>query len=91
MAAALSDKQMSTFILLLLVGAICSFAFLVIVGSSSRSIPFYLLAGVGGALVGFVLATLLSWNWLLVGGLPVFMTTFGALVFLLLARLIRFE
>ncbi len=82
---------MSTFILLLLVGAICSFAFVTIFGSSSRSIPFYLLAGVGGALVGFVLATLLSWNWLLVGGLPVFMTALGSMVFLVLAHRIRFE
>lgn len=82
---------MTTFILLLLLGSICSFTFHVAFGSSVRSIPFYLLAGVGGALVGYTLAQLLGWDWLLVGGLPIFMTAVGSIVFLTLARRIRFD
>lgn len=82
---------MTTFILLLLLGSICSFAFHLTFSSSVRSIPFYLLTGIGGALVGYTVAQLLGWDWLLVGGLPVLMTLVGSIVFLTLARRIRFD
>ena len=82
---------MTTFILLMLLGAMCSFAFHASFGQSARSIPGYLMSGLGGALVGFALDRILGWNWLMVGGLPIFMTTCGSLVFLVLVQRIRFD
>jgi uncharacterized membrane protein YeaQ/YmgE (transglycosylase-associated protein family) len=82
---------MTTLILFLLLAGICGFAFHAIYGRSMRSIPFYLLAAVGGATVGFTIALLFKLNWLSFGGLPVFATLVGAIVFLSLMRRIRIE
>ncbi len=82
---------MTTLILFLLLAGICGFAFHAIYGRTIRSIPFYLLAAVGGATVGFTLALLFKINWLSFGGLPVFMTLAGAILFLSLMRRIRIE
>lgn len=82
---------MTTIILFLLLAGICGFAFHAIYGRNLRSIPFYLLAAVGGATVGFTLALILKFNWLSFGGLPVFATLAGAILFLSLMRRIRVE
>jgi uncharacterized membrane protein YeaQ/YmgE (transglycosylase-associated protein family) len=82
---------MTTLILFLLLAGICGFAFHAIYGRTLRSIPFYLLAAVGGATVGFTLALLFKINWLSFGGLPIFTTLVGAIIFLSLMRRIRIE
>ena len=82
---------MTTLILFLLLAGICGFAFHAIYGRTVRSIPFYLLAAVGGATVGFTVALLFKINWLSFGGLPVFMTLVGAVLFLSMMRRIRIE
>ena len=80
---------MTTFILMLVLAGLCGFAFHLLFGHSLGSIPFYLLASLGGAVVGFMLATLLGLNFLVIGGLPVVMTAGGSLVFLALVQRIR--
>ena len=82
---------MTTLLLFLLLAGICGFAFHAIYGKTINSIPFYLLAAVGGATVGFTIALLLKINWLSFGGLPIFMTLVGAILFLSLMRRIRIE
>ncbi len=82
---------MTTIILFLLLAGICGFGFHAVYGRSVRSIPFYLLAAVGGATVGFTIALLFKINWLNFGGLPVFATLVGAVLFLSLMRRIRIE
>ncbi|MEI6043278.1 MAG: hypothetical protein WCS37_02690 [Chloroflexota bacterium] len=80
---------MTTFILLLVVAGICGFAFHLLFGRSIGSIPFYLLASLGGAVVGFTLSALLGLNLIVIGGLPVLLTASGALLFLTLVHRIR--
>ncbi|MDB5081441.1 MAG: hypothetical protein JWP00_3365 [Chloroflexi bacterium] len=82
---------MTTLILFLLLSGICGFAFHAIYGRSIQSIPFYLLAAVGGATVGFTLALLFKLSWFTFGGLPVFATLVGAILFLSIMRRIRIE
>jgi uncharacterized membrane protein YeaQ/YmgE (transglycosylase-associated protein family) len=82
---------MTTLVLFLLLAGICGFAFHVIYGKTVRSIPFYLLAAVGGATVGFTIALLFKINWFSFGGLPIFMTLVGAILFLSVMRRIRIE
>ena len=82
---------MTTLVLFLLLAGICGFAFHAIYGKTVRSIPFYLLAAVGGATVGFTVALLFKITWLSFGGLPVFMTLICAIIFLSLMRRIRLE
>ena len=82
---------MTTLILFLLLAGICACAFHAIYGKTIRSIPFYLLAAVGGATVGFTIGLLFKINWFSFGGLPIFMTFVGAILFLSLMRRIRIE
>jgi len=80
---------MTTLILLLVLSAICGFAYHLFFGRSFASIPFYLLASLGGAVVGFTLTSLLGLNFLVVGGLPILTTAGGSLLFLALVQRIR--
>jgi hypothetical protein len=80
---------MMTFILLLVLAGICGFGFHLFFGRSVASIPFYLLASLGGAVVGFVLASMLGLNFMVIGGLPVLATALGSLLFLALVQRIR--
>lgn len=80
---------MTTFILMLVLAGLCGFAFHLFFGRSLGSIPFYLLASLGGAVVGFMVATLLGLNFMMVGGLPILATAGGSLLFLTLVQRIR--
>ncbi len=80
---------MTTFILLLVLAGICGFAFHLFFGRSLNSIPFYLLASLGGAVVGFTVAVLLGLNFVMLGGLPILLTAGGSLLFLGLIQRIR--
>jgi hypothetical protein len=80
---------MTTIILLLLVAALCGFSFHFFYGRSAASIPFYLLAALGGTIVGFAAAVLLGWNFMNLGGLPVLTCIVGALLFLSLVQRIQ--
>ena len=82
---------MTTIILFVLLAAFCGFAFHTLFGRSNASLPFFLLAALGGATVGFTASSALNFNALAVGGLPVLGTAVGALLFLTLARRIQVE
>jgi hypothetical protein len=82
---------MTTIILLLLVAGICGFGFHAVFGKSAGSIPYYLLAALGGAIVGFTAAVVLGWDFLDLGGLPLFMTVAGSLLFLSLIQRIQIK
>ncbi len=80
---------MTVIILMLVLAAICGFAFHTLFGGSILSIPFYLAASLGGVVAGFALARLLNLNYLSIGGLPLITTVGGALLFLALVRRIQ--
>lgn len=82
---------MTTLILFLMLTGLCGFSFHLFYGRSAQSIPFYLLAALGGAIVGFTAAILLGWNFFNMGGLPVLTTVAGALAFLSLVQRIRLD
>jgi hypothetical protein len=80
---------MLTLLLLLVWAGIWGFAFHLFFGRSPVSIPFYLLASLGGAVVGFTLSALLGLNLMVVGGLPLLTTALGSLLFLTVVQRIR--
>jgi hypothetical protein len=80
---------MTTFVLLLVLAGICGFAFHLLFGRGIASIPFYLLASLGGAVVGFTISMLTNLKFMMVGGLPVLLTAGGSLLFLALVHRIR--
>ncbi len=80
---------MTTFILFLWLAGMCGLAFHFFYGQSLSSIPFFLLAAVGGAIVGYTASVLLGLNFLSVGGLPVLGTALGAILFLSLVQRIQ--
>ncbi len=82
---------MTTLILFLLLAGVCGFGFHLCYGRSVASIPYYLLAALGGAIVGFTAGALLGWNFVNLGGLPVLTTMTGAILFLSLVQRIQVE
>ena len=82
---------MTIIILFLLLAGICGFGFHALFGRSYRSIPFYLLAALGGSIVGFTAAVLLNWHFINLGGVPILTTAAGALLFLTLVQKIQVE
>lgn len=80
---------MLTLILLLVWAIIWGFAFHLFFGQSPLSIPFYLLASLGGAVVGFTISALLGLNIMVVGGLPLLATALGSVLFLVIVQRIR--
>lgn len=82
---------MTTLILFVLLAGLCGFGFHTFYGRSAQSIPFYLMAALGGAVVGFTAAVLMNWRFINLGGLPILTTAAGALLFLGLVQRMRLE